>query len=176
MKILIAVDDSPHSERAVRFVTRMRWPAGSRMIVASAVPSLLTASLPGHAADGPAALRGLEAQRARHAAVIEHAQSVLRACGNSAEGRLLEGDAREQLLQLVEAERVDLLVLGSRGRGRLARIMLGSVSSHAVTHARCSVLVIKPTRGAEPKLQADPHPESPGKEPPCCDSSPSPSS
>ena len=35
MRILIGVDQSPHSERAVRFVTRMRWPAGSRVIVAS---------------------------------------------------------------------------------------------------------------------------------------------
>lgn len=154
MKILIALDSSSHSERALQFVTRMRWPAGSRMIVASVLPSALAASLPGHSAEGPPVLRHLEEQRLHHVGVIERAQIVLRECGNPTEGRLLEGDAREQLLQLVEDERVDLLVVGSRGHGHLARLMLGSVSSHAVTHSRCSVLVVKPYARSTPRHRA----------------------
>ena len=37
----------------------------------------------------------------------------------------------------------DLLVLGSRGHGELASVLLGSVSEHCVTHAHCPVVVIK---------------------------------
>jgi nucleotide-binding universal stress UspA family protein len=59
---------------------------------------------------------------------------------------VLDGDPREQLMELLDQERVDLLVIGSRGRGSLARLMLGSVSSHAVGHAPCSVLVVKEDR------------------------------
>lgn len=46
MKILIALDDSAHSARAVRFVLRMRWPAGSRVIVANVLaPVILPAEV-----------------------------------------------------------------------------------------------------------------------------------
>jgi len=47
MRILIAVDQSPHSARAVRFVSRMRWPAGSRVIVASVLTPPLTPPVAG---------------------------------------------------------------------------------------------------------------------------------
>src|SRR5439155_11822057 len=37
MKVLIALDDSPHSEAALEFVRRVRWPGGSRVTVVSVV-------------------------------------------------------------------------------------------------------------------------------------------
>jgi nucleotide-binding universal stress UspA family protein len=46
-------------------------------------------------------------------------------------------------VEFVRAERADLLVVGSHGRTGLAKLMLGSVSSHTMTHAPCSVLVVK---------------------------------
>ena len=141
VKILVAVDDSPHSERAIQFVTRMRWPAGSRMIVANVMPL----AVPAESSDfDPADV--LAKQRCQRESVITRAQNQLRDAGLSTERRVAEGDAREQLLQLVDTERVDLLVLGSRGHSALARLMLGSVSSHAVAHASCSVLVVKETK------------------------------
>jgi nucleotide-binding universal stress UspA family protein len=73
-------------------------------------------------------------------------QTRLREAGFCVEGRVLDGDAREQMMELLDQERVDLLVLGCRGRGSLARLMLGSVSSYAVGHAPCSVLVVKQDR------------------------------
>ena len=42
MKILIALDASVHSERALAFVSRMRWPAGSRVVVLSGTNLLLS--------------------------------------------------------------------------------------------------------------------------------------
>jgi nucleotide-binding universal stress UspA family protein len=134
MKILIAVDDSPHSERAIRFATLMRWPAGSRVIVANVMPLPATAGDP--ATD-------LAAPRQHQEAVMVRAQDHLREAGLSTEARAIEGDAREQLVLLAAQDRVDLVVLGSRGHSGLSRWMLGSVSSHAVTHMACSVLVVK---------------------------------
>ena len=146
MKILIAIDDSVHSRRAVEFVARIRWPAGSRMLVVSMLESLVSSLPLGQRSmlnvSEPADLEGCrERKRA-----VERATSRLREAGFSAEGRVMDGDAREQLMELLDRERVDLLVLGSRGRGSLARLMLGSVSSHAVGHAPCSVLVVKQDR------------------------------
>jgi len=44
----------------------------------------------------------------------------------------------------------DLLVVGSRGRGGMVGMLLGSVSQHVVTHARCPVVVVR----AEPSTPA----------------------
>jgi len=143
MKILIAVDDSPHSERAVEFVTRMRWPAGSRMIVVTAWQPSASAVAMSYAGALPLPVEQVEEQRRHHRTVIDHAQGLLRAAGFSTEGQIVEGDPRECLMQIVEDQGVDLVVVGSHGRGALSRALLGSVSSHAVAHCPCSVLVVK---------------------------------
>jgi nucleotide-binding universal stress UspA family protein len=143
MKILIAVDQSPHSERAVRFVTRMRWPAGSRVIVANAIVPVISPPLPSGGGGAPVAVEVSAEQRAEVQTVVAQAEDELRAAGIATESRFLTGDPRDALLRLAEDERVDLMVMGSHGRTGFAKLLLGSVSSHVVTHAHCSVLVVK---------------------------------
>jgi len=140
VKILIALDDSSQSERAIEFAACMRWPAGSRVIVATVVrPAISRGVLAGGLAGGvPVDLHP--------ESLVMRARDRLRAVGLSAETRIVEGDAGEQLVLLVETERLDLLIVGSRGRAGLAQRLLGSVSSHAVGNAGCSVLVVKHTR------------------------------
>lgn len=53
---------------------------------------------------------------------------------------LVKGHPAEALLDI--AQGADLLVVGSRGRGGFTGMLLGSVSSHVVHHARCPVVVI----------------------------------
>jgi nucleotide-binding universal stress UspA family protein len=52
------------------------------------------------------------------------------------------GDPAEQILAFATAEKADLIVLGSRGHGRLAGLLLGSVAQKVVAHASCPVLVV----------------------------------
>jgi nucleotide-binding universal stress UspA family protein len=54
--------------------------------------------------------------------------------------QVVEGHPAETLLRAAEGAR--LLVLGSRGHGTFAGIMLGSVSQHCVQHAPCPVVVV----------------------------------
>ncbi|MCC6348283.1 MAG: universal stress protein [Candidatus Eisenbacteria bacterium] len=143
MKILIALDDSAHSARAVRFVLRMRWPAGSRVIVANVLaPVILPAEV---GVDSPAPLLSdmteVQGQKARE--LVARAEAELREAGIATESRILTGDPRDALVRLIRDERADLIVMGSHGRTGLSKLLLGSVSSHVVTHAHCSVLVVK---------------------------------
>jgi nucleotide-binding universal stress UspA family protein len=53
------------------------------------------------------------------------------------------GDPRSVLIEAARREKSDLLVIGSHGRSGMAKLLLGSVASHVVGHAPCSVLVVK---------------------------------
>jgi len=143
VKILIALDDSAHSERAVQFVTGMRWPAGSRVIVVTVMRSDPTIRSSSGKSAGAKPSDHCAELELHCEAVVTRAQDRLRESGMSTEGRIVEGDPREQLLRLIETERADLLAMGSRGRTGIVQLLLGSVSSQAVGHAACSVLVVK---------------------------------
>ena len=60
------------------------------------------------------------------------------------EHRLLLGSAPEGILNVAKDERVDLMVMGSHGRGWLGRLLMGSVAEQVVRCATCPVLVVKP--------------------------------
>lgn len=57
------------------------------------------------------------------------------------DGRLLQGDVANVLLEQAEKERADLLVLGARGHTRLEEVLLGSTAKEALRHAPCDVLL-----------------------------------
>ena len=73
-----------------------------------------------------------------------HAQVAQQAPDVEVEDHLEVTDARELLLE--ESRRARMLVLGSRGRGHLAHLLLGSVSVGVARHAHCPVVVHRPRR------------------------------
>jgi universal stress protein E len=58
-----------------------------------------------------------------------------------------DGEPASLIVQAIEAYEPDLLVMGTRGRGRLQRALLGSVANQVLNRARCDVLVV-PERAA----------------------------
>ena len=54
------------------------------------------------------------------------------------------GDPGDQIVEAAEAELVDMVLVGSHGRGAVGRLFLGSVSEHVVRNAPCPVLVVRP--------------------------------
>jgi nucleotide-binding universal stress UspA family protein len=53
------------------------------------------------------------------------------------------GDAAEEIVATAQDFDTDLVVVGARGLGGVARVLLGSVSEKVLHHARCSVLIVK---------------------------------
>ncbi|HEY6194102.1 MAG TPA: universal stress protein [Candidatus Eisenbacteria bacterium] len=146
MKIMIAVDGSECSEPVVEFVARMRWPAGSRTMVvsvANAAASMVAA--PFEAAAASAEIEAMDVRE--HEELVANASHALTVAGMPCETKVVMGEPASALLQAVRDESVDLLVVGSHGRTGFTKLLLGSVSAHLVSHAPCSVLVVKRTAG-----------------------------
>ena len=59
------------------------------------------------------------------------------------------GDPGESIVSAAGAESVDLVVVGTHGRGTIGRLLLGSVSEYVVRNAPCPVLVVRPASRPE---------------------------
>ena len=142
MRILIGVDDSAHSKAAVEFVRMMTWPKDSKAIVLSVVPPVAAAYAEVYA---PSALlmEPMEDMTRMHQEIASNAERTLQVGPLSTEAKVVQGDPRTALIDTARSEGADLIVVGSHGRTGLAKLLIGSVASHVVTHAPCSVLVVK---------------------------------
>lgn len=96
---------------------------------------------------GDAAGRGEDREAFGNAARTIHDAAVKKAseAGVPVTGDVVEGHPADVLVKA--AAGADLLVVGSRGHGGFAGMLLGSVSSHAVQHASCPVLVVRAGAG-----------------------------
>lgn len=135
--IVVGVDGSPDSVAALRYALRQARQSGAtvRVVASWHVPTLAYgAPIP---VDDLATDLGEEA-----AAAVEEA---LASAGGLADGvpvqrAIREGDAGHVLV--AESEGATQLVVGSRGRGAVGELVLGSVSHYCCRHARCPVTVI----------------------------------
>ncbi|MEU9836484.1 universal stress protein [Streptosporangium sp. NPDC048047] len=76
--------------------------------------------------------------------VLYHGADCARSCSSSiteVTADLYEGSAAERLVEL--SARAELVVVGSRGMGALARTVLGSVAGYVAAHACCPVVVVR---------------------------------
>jgi nucleotide-binding universal stress UspA family protein len=146
--LLIGVDGSPNSRRAVSFVARLVPPSGGRVTVVRVVepvrpPSmaLLPASARAQLGAQAAALHAARLRVAR--SDVEAAARRLRGSGWRTRGEVRSGVPLSALLEALGPARADLLVLGARGVGGVARFLLGSVADAATKRSPISVLIVK---------------------------------
>ena len=81
--------------------------------------------------------------RTTHRAIVAATEAHLRAAGRTVSGELREGDPADQIRRAATDPAGDLIVAGSRGHVGISRIVMGSVAHAVLTHAHCSVLVVK---------------------------------
>ncbi|KAF2556871.1 hypothetical protein F2Q68_00017911 [Brassica cretica] len=85
-------------------------------------------------------------QQETSAALLLRALQMCRAKQIRSETLVFEGEAKEIICQAVEQMHVDLLVVGSRGLGKIRRAFIGSVSDYCAHHANCPILIVKPPK------------------------------
>jgi nucleotide-binding universal stress UspA family protein len=78
------------------------------------------------------------------AAALDRLTSMLRAAGETADPKILEGPAAEAIVGEARRGGADLVVVGSHGSTSLGRLLVGSVAEEIARSAPCSVLVVRP--------------------------------
>jgi nucleotide-binding universal stress UspA family protein len=84
-----------------------------------------------------------EMRREAQAILDEQVKKIEGVGGTVAEAHLREGSASEEIVALAAEIGVGLVAVGSRGRGRIRRALMGSVSDAVVRHAHCPVMVVR---------------------------------
>ena len=137
--ILVAVDGSPHAEKALDEAIDIAVAGNGRLTVLSAIPHPPAwANSPGGAM---AAIPLAEELERESTSILREA--VGRVPDSIPVTKILTHDPiRSALTEQLESGRHDLLVMGSRGRGALRASLLGSVSHYALNHSRIPVLII----------------------------------
>jgi len=143
-RIVVGIDGSEHSRRALRWALRQARLSGASvdMVTAWRYPASYGLAVIG--ADPGLELEARTMLTNELTAVGEEASGV--------EVRELVGEGPPVQVLLESAKGADLLIIGSRGRGGFASAVLGSVSLACVLHAPCPVLVF---RGDEDKDDED---------------------
>jgi nucleotide-binding universal stress UspA family protein len=94
-----------------------------------------------HPADFEDVLR--ENRREAKEMLEQQAKRIEESGGTVKETHLREGRAEEEIVEVAEEIGAGLIVLGSRGHGRLRRALMGSVSDAVVRHAHCPVTIVR---------------------------------
>jgi nucleotide-binding universal stress UspA family protein len=157
LKILLAVDGSVDSNAAIDEITRRPWPSGCVVKVITAfetpIPMVMEPWI-----SPPQYFEELE-KTVRESAqrVIDSALEKLASVRDRVEicGEIIEGQAKQVIVEEAERWGADLIVLGSRGLGAWNRLLLGSVSTSVLNHAKCSVEVVRQGHGRGNELMTD---------------------
>jgi nucleotide-binding universal stress UspA family protein len=146
MKILFGTDGSDGACMAGRLLAALPLPADTRVTAISAAPEpawLAPSTLGRRGAHYPwlSDLYREEERAARCAA--EETVAPLRERGVDVAVCVRRQRPAEAILQQAEADETDLIVVGSRGKGTMERLLIGSVSEKVARYAPCSVLVAR---------------------------------
>jgi nucleotide-binding universal stress UspA family protein len=145
--VLLAVDGSPSAHGAVRFLGACGFLADRPVEVLAVAPStsmLPPISLAGITDDSfEAGVTSALADREATEVFAANAVESLRADGIRARWSVSRGGAAREILDAAETFGSDLIVLGSRGRTGLTRLLLGSVARNVLLHAAASVLIVR---------------------------------
>jgi nucleotide-binding universal stress UspA family protein len=153
-RILVPVDFSAHSEKAIRFATTLANKFGARL-------SLL------HVVEDPFVTGAWQAEvfvpnipellndliKAAQTQMTER-QKELATHGVAVESAVISGRPATAIVEYASTGQFDLIVMGTHGRTGFSHALLGSVAERVVQKAPCPVLSVRETTPAAPKSES----------------------
>lgn len=131
--MLLAIDGSPASDKAVRFLLRNMNPQPNgpdeEPVMVTVVHVMPFLKYP-------------ELREAGRAVMQRYVDKVAKV-GFQVQEAVRLGKPADEILTVAKQRKVDLILTGAKGLGAITRVLLGSVSTRVVQHAACSVLVVR---------------------------------
>ena len=142
MKILVPTDGSKYAEEALAVAIDLVKAKGGELCLISVVTALEEFELELSAGSRENIRQEFEARAAK---VIERGVAVAAAAGVKVgcKSETSATSVADAIVEYSEKEKVDLIVMGTRGLSPSSRFRMGSVASKVVRHAPCSVYVVK---------------------------------
>ncbi|GAA0594858.1 universal stress protein [Streptomyces crystallinus] len=135
-RLVVGVDGSEASHEA------LRWAVNHARLIHATVDAVAAYDVPGAAGwSAPAVDADLDEEQARRDLADELVSVLGEAVDVALTSHIVRGNPAEVLIGA--AEGAELLVVGSRGRGGFARLLLGSVSLQCAQHAACPVVIVR---------------------------------
>jgi nucleotide-binding universal stress UspA family protein len=157
-KILVAVDYSPVSEAVFQHAMALAKASDGQLMLVHVLhgdelvsPMTLPSGLdsiywtPGSEIDLDDWRRDWEKFETACLEQLRHYVRIANANGVKAELRQVIGHPGRSICKMARIWAAQLVVVGNRGRGKLAELVLGSVSNYVLHHSPCAVLIIKPS-------------------------------
>jgi nucleotide-binding universal stress UspA family protein len=141
--IIAATDGSEGAGRAIDVAAALAKSCAARLLLMTVESTDLMRSRPAETlalAEGVGLGDVLE--RAEEELLRGAKERALRQGATSVEVQACWGDPAEAVIETAQRTAADLVVVGRRGRGRLAGLLLGSVSQKLVSLAPCPVMVV----------------------------------
>ena len=136
--ILLAVDGSEHAMRAAYAASSLANAMNSqtlRIVVAYD-------TIPVHIGD-PYMQNAINARISETEEILQRAVQVVWAVSAQIYTEMIEGDPAETIIEVARTRSSDLIIIGARGMGKLAGLLLGSTSQKVLSLAPCPVLIIR---------------------------------
>lgn len=159
-RIVCPTDFSTTSEAAIAEAERFASSLGAELVLLHVA---VEAPLWREGLYTPEVRKVFESQRQWAVAALQTRATAMAANGVRARVIVKSGLPWRQIVDTAREEDVDLIVIGTHGRGGLNRMLLGSVAERVVRRAPCPVMTVGPqarrTRGSVPLAVAGKHHE-----------------
>lgn len=152
MHVLAAYGDPQYARPMAELLKILTWPPESRSWLMTVVQPMHATQLPSWVKvernpDVAAMASAWEAEHQQNLQAarveLEKFRESLPGCFSKNDVIVAEGRPADEILKQIREKAIDLAVLGSRGRGSLQRLLLGSTSEQVLREAPCSVLIVR---------------------------------
>ena len=153
-KILVPIDFSEHSKRTVSYATRTALRHNSTIFLLHVfqIPDYVVTPYARRKQDCAEVQSHVDAAEQEARESLEAFAEELSKQGIKVQPYLRVGYPFDEIVLMAKHFNVDLIIIGSHGRGAITRLLLGSTAERVVEHAPCPVLVVKgPHFGAAPE-------------------------
>ena len=136
MNILVPLDGSKYSEKALLHACDMAKNYQSRLILLYVVEKLISIN----PLDKKAYLEML--RKVGNDVLVKGKKTALKQ-GIDSKIVIKEGNIANEIIKLAKKEQCNLIIVGNKGLGATARFFLGSVSNKLANNSPCSILIVK---------------------------------